>query len=42
MPERRTHDYYPHAITSLFTAFNIADGTVITLHPCWEPEAGVP
>ncbi|WP_405595640.1 IS630 family transposase [Streptomyces sp. NBC_01092] len=30
MPERRTHDYYWHSITSLFTAFNIADGTVIS------------
>ena len=28
MPERRTHDYYRHGITSLFAAFNIADGTV--------------
>ena len=32
-PERRTHDYLRHGITSLFAAFNIADGTVIsTLH----------
>jgi transposase len=30
MPERRTHDYLRHAITSLFAAFNIADGTVIS------------
>ena len=30
MPERRTHDYYRHGITSLFAAFNIADGTVIS------------
>ncbi|MFJ6564554.1 IS630 family transposase [Streptomyces sp. NPDC091412] len=29
MPERRTHDYLRHGITSLFAAFNIADGTVI-------------
>src|SRR3712207_690094 len=29
MPERRTHDYARHGITSLFAAFNIADGTVI-------------
>ncbi len=29
MPERRTHDYGRHGITSLFAAFNIADGTVI-------------
>ncbi len=29
-PERRTHDYLRHGITSLFAAFNIADGTVIT------------
>jgi transposase len=30
MPERRTHDYERHRITSLFGAFNIADGTVIS------------
>jgi len=30
MPERRTHDYVRHGITSLFVAFNIADGTVIS------------
>jgi hypothetical protein len=29
MPERRTHDYLRHGITSLFAAFNIADGTII-------------
>ncbi|MEU7106603.1 IS630 family transposase [Streptomyces sp. NPDC046215] len=29
MPERRTHDYLRHGITSLFAAFNITDGTVI-------------
>ncbi len=29
MPERRTHDYVRHRTTSLFAAFNIADGTVI-------------
>ena len=29
MPERRTHDYARHGITSLFAAFSIADGTVI-------------
>src|SRR3954451_3023906 len=29
MPERRTHDYSRHGITSLFAAFNVADGTVI-------------
>jgi hypothetical protein len=28
MPERRTHDYARNGITSLFAAFNIADGTV--------------
>ena len=28
-PERRTHDYERHGITSLFAAFNIADGSVI-------------
>jgi transposase len=33
-PERRTHDYTRHGTTSLFAAFNIADGTVISeLHP---------
>ncbi|MFD5513939.1 IS630 family transposase [Streptomyces sp. NPDC127051] len=30
MPERRTHDYLRHGITSLFAAFNIADGTGIS------------
>ncbi|PWI05648.1 IS630 family transposase [Streptomyces sp. NWU339] len=30
MPERRTHDYLRHGVTSLFAAFNIADGTVIS------------
>ena len=30
MPERRTHDYDRHGITSLLVAFNIADGTVIS------------
>jgi transposase len=30
MPERRTHDYARHGITSLFAAFNIADGSVIS------------
>ncbi len=29
VPERRTQDYLRHGITSLFAAFNIADGTVI-------------
>ena len=29
IPERRTHDYLRHGTTSLFAAFNIADGTVI-------------
>jgi transposase len=34
MPERRTHDYARHGITSLFAAFDIADGTVISqMHP---------
>lgn len=28
--ERRTHDYVRHGTTSLFAAFNIADGTVIS------------
>jgi transposase len=30
MPERRTHDYVRHGTTTLFAAFNIADGTVIS------------
>jgi hypothetical protein len=30
LPERRSHDYIRHGITSLFAAFNIADGTVIS------------
>ena len=30
MPERRTHDYARNGVTSLFAAFNIADGTVVT------------
>jgi transposase len=30
MPERRTHDYLRHGVTSLFAAFNAADGTVIS------------
>jgi transposase len=29
VPERRTHDYVRNGITSLFAAFNVADGTVI-------------
>jgi transposase len=29
-PERRPHDYVRNGITSLFAAFNIADGTVIS------------
>jgi transposase len=29
MPERATHDYVRNGITSLFAAFNIADGSVI-------------
>jgi transposase len=29
MPERRTHDYARHGTTTLFAAFNTADGTVI-------------
>src|SRR6185436_20720394 len=35
MPELRSHDYARHGITSLFAAFNIADGTVIT---AWHPQ----
>ena len=30
MPERRTHDYARHGVTSLFAAFNITDGSVIS------------
>jgi transposase len=30
MSERRTHDYVRNGITSLFAAFNVADGTVIS------------
>ena len=29
-PEKRTHDYVWHGTTSLFAAFNVADGTVIS------------
>jgi hypothetical protein len=29
MPERRSHDYIRNGITTLFAAFNIADGSVI-------------
>ncbi len=30
MPEKRSHDYIRHGTTSLFAAFNTADGTVIS------------
>jgi transposase-like protein/transposase len=30
MPERRTHDYLRNGLTTLFAAFNTADGTVIS------------
>ena len=30
MPEKPTHDYVRHGTTSLFAAFNTADGTVIS------------
>jgi len=30
MPERRTHDYARNGVTSLFAAFNITDGTVVS------------
>jgi transposase/transcriptional regulator with XRE-family HTH domain len=30
MPERRSHDYARHGTSSLFAAFNITDGTVIS------------
>ena len=41
MPERRTHDYVRHGITSLFAAFNIADGTVISAPAPPAPGRGV-
>ena len=41
MPERRSHDYARHGITSLFAAFNIADGTVITATAPPAPGRGV-
>jgi transposase len=30
MPQKRTHDYVRHGTTTLFAAFNVADGTVIS------------
>ena len=30
MPEKRTHDYVRHGTTTLFAAFNVGDGTVIS------------
>ena len=30
MPEKRTHGYVRHGTTSVFAAFNIEDGTVIS------------
>src|SRR5215207_5841673 len=30
MPEKRTHDYVRHGTTSLFAAFNVEDGSVIS------------
>jgi len=30
IPERRSHDYTRHGVTSLFAAFNISDGSVIS------------
>src|SRR5260370_20729232 len=30
MPNRRSHDHSRHGVSSLFAAFNIADGTVIS------------
>ena len=32
MPERRTHDYARHGVTSLFAAFNITDGSAAGHH----------
>lgn len=38
MPESRSHDYARHGTSSLFAAFNIADGTVISeLHAATAP-----
>ena len=42
MPERRTHDYARHGVTSLFAAFDIADGTVISETAPPPPPPGVP
>ena len=42
MPERRTHDYARHGVTSLFAAFNIADGTVISAAAPPAPPPGIP
>jgi hypothetical protein len=34
MPERRTHDYARNGLTTLFAAFDVATGEVISsLHP---------
>ncbi|WP_272491093.1 hypothetical protein [Streptomyces pacificus] len=30
MPERRTHDYVRNGLTTLFAAFDVATGEVIT------------
>ena len=42
MPERRTHDYVRHGTTSLFAAFNIADGSVISAAAPPAPGGRVP
>ena len=33
LPERRTHDYLRHGITTLFAALDVATGEVIRIHP---------
>jgi transposase len=42
MPARQTPDYVRHGTTSLFAAFNIADGNVISAFAPPEPGGGVP
>jgi hypothetical protein len=41
LPEKRTHDYLRHGTTSLFAAFNTADGTVISSLHRDSPGGGV-
>ena len=35
MPERRSHDYARHGVTSLFAAFNIAPAAVLHSPSAW-------